>query len=236
MAAPHVAGLAALVRASCGFPSNATVVDRLTSTADTIPGTGSLWRHGRINALRAVCYPSPANVRIGTVTTSSIQLLWLDRTPGEARFEIERQPVGGAATIVTVPANTTSYLHSGLSAGTTIDYRVRACDGAGCSSWSTVAHGLAGSKLTVTLPVGGKVTSTPAGINCGLGATDCTELYPSGTVVTLRATELINPKTNISYSFDHWEGACSGQGIVCTISVTGATSTKAVFVRDPSGI
>ena len=235
MAAPHVAGLAALVRASCGFPTNAVVVDRLTSTADVIAGTGTLWQHGRINALKAACFPAPANVRIGNVTAVSIQLQWNDTTPGETRFEVERRPVVGVATTVTLPANTTSFLDSGLSAGTVIDYRVRACDGAGCSALSSTVRGMSGARLTVSTPIGGKVTSSPAGINCGLGATDCTEVYAPGTVVTLTPTPHINEIHDIYYDFDHWEGACSGQAWTCTITVTGSKSAKAVFVRDPSG-
>ena len=140
MASPHVAGLAALVRASCNFSSSADIVARLTSTADAIPGTGSDWQFGRINALRAVCFPVPS-VGIGAVTATSIQIQWSDRTPGETRYEILRQIVGGGASTVIVPANTTSFVHTGLSAGVSVDYRVRTCDGLGCSDFSNVAHG-----------------------------------------------------------------------------------------------
>ncbi|NDI35518.1 S8 family serine peptidase [Chengkuizengella sediminis] len=52
MASPHTAGLAALL-ASQGL-SNVEIRDRIESTADPIPGTGSDWTHGRINAFAAV--------------------------------------------------------------------------------------------------------------------------------------------------------------------------------------
>ncbi|MCM3781791.1 S8 family peptidase [Neobacillus mesonae] len=55
MAAPHVAGLAALL-ASQGR-SNINVRDCIVFTCDPIPGTGTYWAHGRINALRAVQQP-----------------------------------------------------------------------------------------------------------------------------------------------------------------------------------
>ena len=235
MASPHVAGLAALVRASCNFSSSADIVTRLTSTADAIAGTGTNWQFGRINALRAVCFPVPASVRIGTVTATSIQLLWIDRTPGETRFEINRQPVGGAASTIIVPANTTSFLHTGLSAGANIDYRVRACDGVGCSDWSNAANGRTGAQLTVSLSGSGKVTSMPAGINCGIGMTDCKEIYNPGTLVNLRPTPFVNLLKHIAFEFDHWEGACSGQDFICSVTMSGAKSAKAVFVRDPTG-
>ena len=233
MASPHVAGLAALVRASCNFSSSADIVNRLTSTADPIAGTGTNWQFGRINALRAVCFPVPANVRIGSVSATSIQLLWNDTTPGETRFEISRQPVGGAASTVIVPANTTSFVHSGLAAGAAIDYRVRACDAAGCSAFSNVAHGRTGAKLTVTFLGHGKVTSSPAGINCGNGFTDCNEVYAPGTSVRLTPTPYGNLIKNIIWEFDHWEGACSGQSYVCTVAMSGAKSARAVFVLSP---
>ena len=234
MASPHVAGLAALVRASCNFSSSADIVARLTSTADAIPGTGSDWQFGRINALRAVCFPVPS-VGIGAVTATSIQIQWSDRTPGETRYEILRQIVGGGASTVIVPANTTSFVHTGLSAGVSVDYRVRACDGLGCSDFSNVAHGRTGAKLTISLMGSGKVTSTPASITCGIGATDCTEVYNPGTSVNLRPTPYINLFKHIAWEFDHWEGACSGQSFICSVSMTGAKSARAVFVRDPTG-
>lgn len=231
MASPHVAGLAALVRSSCGFSSSSSIVARLTSTADAIPGTGTNWQFGRINALNAVCFPVPGNLHTGTVSGSSIQLLWSDTTPGETRFELSKQIVGSPSpTIITVGANTTSYTDSGLSPGANIDYRIRACDGLGCSDWSGVLHARTGAKLTVTISGHGKVTSSPVGINCGNGLTDCTEVYNPGTNVRLTPTPYGNVIKNIFWEFDHWEGACAGQAYICTIAMTGAKSARAVFV------
>jgi hypothetical protein len=179
--------------------------------------------------------PGPGGVHIGTVTATSIQVLWTDTPPGETRFESNRQVVGGTSTTVIVPANTTSYTHSGLTAGASIDYRVRACDGIGCSDWSIVAHGRTGANLTVSLLGSGKVTSSPAGINCGIGFTDCSEVYNPGTSVNLTPTPYVNLLKHIAFEFDHWEGACAGQDFICTVSMTGAKSAKAVFVKDPTG-
>lgn len=55
MAAPHVSGLAALL-ASQGR-SNTNIRDCIVFTCDPIPGTGTYWTQGRINALRAVQQP-----------------------------------------------------------------------------------------------------------------------------------------------------------------------------------
>ena len=53
-ATAFVAGLAGLVWSTPFGTSNAAVRARIESTCDRIPGTGTLWRSGRINAARAV--------------------------------------------------------------------------------------------------------------------------------------------------------------------------------------
>ncbi|MBL0268180.1 MAG: VCBS repeat-containing protein [Chitinophagaceae bacterium] len=65
----------------------------------------------------------------------------------------------------------------------------------------------------------GTVTSSPAGINCGL---DCSETYAANTVVTLTATRAAGSM------FTGWSGACSGTGS-CVVSMTGAKSVTATF-------
>ncbi|MED3922937.1 S8 family serine peptidase, partial [Priestia aryabhattai] len=52
MAAPHVAGLAALLAAQ--GKTNLQIRTAIQSTCDVVPGTGSYWIYGRINANRAV--------------------------------------------------------------------------------------------------------------------------------------------------------------------------------------
>ena len=70
----------------------------------------------------------------------------------------------------------------------------------------------------------GKVTSTPAGIDCG---SDCSENYPSFTMVTLTATP--DPGS----TFTGWSGAeCSGTG-TCEVTVLEATTVSAEFTADP---
>ncbi|MGH2404817.1 MAG: S8 family peptidase [bacterium] len=54
MATPHVAGLAALVWARGSCTTATCVRGKIESNADQIPGTGTYWRWGRINYLRAV--------------------------------------------------------------------------------------------------------------------------------------------------------------------------------------
>ena len=53
MATPFVAALAALIK-SAGNLTGQEIKDNLYSNADKISGTGSLWAHGRINALNSI--------------------------------------------------------------------------------------------------------------------------------------------------------------------------------------
>jgi hypothetical protein len=71
MAAPHVSALAGLVLASGQATDAQGVVNRMTASADRLPGTGQLWQFGRINAAAALGAPpttptptlAPSNIR-----------------------------------------------------------------------------------------------------------------------------------------------------------------------------
>jgi uncharacterized repeat protein (TIGR01451 family) len=66
----------------------------------------------------------------------------------------------------------------------------------------------------------GRVTSMPAGIDCGV---DCTEPFATPTQVALTAIPAEGS------FFLGWEGACTGSG-TCLVSVAGDTRVAAVFV------
>ena len=75
--------------------------------------------------------------------------------------------------------------------------------------------------LTVGVSGKGKVTSTPAGINCGK---TCSATYPSGTAVTLTATP------GAGFFFRGWSGACTGTDS-CVVSMTTAQTVTATFAN-----
>ena len=231
-AAPHVAGLAALVRFSCGPIGAQAVVDRITGGADAIAGTGASWQFGRVNALNAVCFPKPSSLRSGTVTASSIQLLWGDTTPGETGFELRHRPVGGAWTTVLRPANTTTWTHAGLSGGGSYDIRCAPTTRSAPPPGRNLVRESAGYKLTVSTGGLGRVTTTPAGINCGLTYGDCDHVFAPGTAVSLTPWPYISLSAGEEWEFDHWEGACTGTGL-CTVTMSAARTVRAVFVRVP---
>jgi hypothetical protein len=68
----------------------------------------------------------------------------------------------------------------------------------------------------------GSVTSIPAGINCG---TDCSEIYPINTQVTLTATPADGS------TFERWSGACTGTG-ACVLTMDADKATTATFTAE----
>lgn len=80
-------------------------------------------------------------------------------------------------------------------------------------------------RLTVTTgAAGGRVTSEPAGIDCG---TACVADYVAGTQVTLTAT--VNP----GFHFAGWSGGgCSGTGTTCVVRMNSAQFVTANFIQN----
>ncbi len=68
----------------------------------------------------------------------------------------------------------------------------------------------------------GKVTSSPAGIDCG---SDCAESYTSGTHVTLTAA------ASAGSVFSGWSGACAGSASQCVVTLNAAASVSASFMQ-----
>ncbi|MDD5194778.1 MAG: C25 family cysteine peptidase, partial [Candidatus Omnitrophica bacterium] len=79
---------------------------------------------------------SPEGLAAQAASGSQINLSWTDKSDNEKGFKIERSTDGLIYTqIITVPANVTTYANSGLSAGTTYYYRVKAYNEAGNSAY-----------------------------------------------------------------------------------------------------
>jgi Subtilase family/Divergent InlB B-repeat domain len=70
----------------------------------------------------------------------------------------------------------------------------------------------------------GMVTSAPAGIDCG---TDCGELYPEGTLVTLTASAAPGSE------FAGWIGGTCADAVACVVSMN--TERLLIAVFDPTG-
>ncbi|MDQ3823725.1 MAG: hypothetical protein M3321_10865, partial [Actinomycetota bacterium] len=70
---------------------------------------------------------------------------------------------------------------------------------------------LAVSEVTAQVIGEGTVTSTPAGMNCGDGATTCHVAFSGSGTITLTATPAPD------WSFDHWDGCPAPTGNTCEV-------------------
>ena len=69
----------------------------------------------------------------------------------------------------------------------------------------------------------GRVTSSPAGIDCGSSCTSQSAPFASGTVVTLTAT----PDAGVT--FGGFSGGCTSGSTTCTFTVSSSTTVSALF-------
>lgn len=83
---------------------------------------------------------APSELKATPFSSTQIELTWLDNSEGEQSFEIERK-AGSAAfgPLAAAPANSTSYIDSGIPPLTTYTYRVRAAHPAGPTAYSNQA-------------------------------------------------------------------------------------------------
>jgi predicted phage tail protein len=94
---------------------------------------------------------APSNLVATAVSSSQINLSWVDSDDTEQGFKIERCNGAGCSEFVqigTVGSNVTSYASTGLAPETSYSYRVRAYNVAGDSDYSNIA-----SAETLTGPV-----------------------------------------------------------------------------------
>lgn len=216
MAAPHVAGAWAVMM---GAKPTATVDEIETAFKNTgVAVTSAGVTRKRINidqALAQIVSSHVLNVNIsgsGTVTSSPASI----NCPGVCTETYLQNTV---VTLTATPDSGWSFTGWGGVGG---------CFGSGtCVLTMTAAKGvlatfqIAANDLSVTKTGNGTVTSSPAGINCGI---DCLETYAPGTTVTLTATP------DSGWSFGGWGGACSGTGS-CVVTMNSATAVSATFTQ-----
>jgi hypothetical protein len=119
----------------------------------------------------------------------------------------------------------TTYTAGNLTEGVTYYFAATAYDiSTNESKYSNeVSKTIPLSQYTITVnKVGtgtGAVTSSPEGISCG---TDCSEIYPAGTTVTLIAS------SDTSSIFGGWSGGCTGTG-TCSVMMNAEKAITATF-------
>ena len=137
MAAPHVAGLAALVWSSTYGTSSQAVVDRVTSTSDRVAGTGTLWAHGRINAAAALSGSGPPPTPVPPPPPAPLPC-----PSARPAVRVAASPAGADALSVSVTAGHGSL--SSLRFGTATNARIDITDG---------QSGMTGN-FTISIPAG----------------------------------------------------------------------------------
>jgi hypothetical protein len=88
---------------------------------------------------------------------------------------------------------------------------------------SFTSGGGGGDNPTLTVIPSGNGKVTGSGIECGSGATDCSETYATGTTGTLTATP------GSGATFIGWGSACSGTATTCVVSMSEAKNVTATF-------
>ncbi|UCG66944.1 MAG: S8 family serine peptidase, partial [Deltaproteobacteria bacterium] len=131
MAAPHVSGLAALIKALNPSLTNTEIKAAIEQSVDLKASlSGVVATGGRVNAHNALIPPSaPTSLSAMAASASQIDLAWTDNSQNEMGFKVERKTGSGGtfSQIATVAPNVTSYSDTtGLGASTAYFYRVRA--------------------------------------------------------------------------------------------------------------
>jgi predicted phage tail protein len=83
---------------------------------------------------------APGNLTVTPMAKNKVKVAWTDYSSNESGFILERSTSSsGWSTIATLAANTTSYINSGLTKGTTYSYRVSAFNTAGSSAYAAAS-------------------------------------------------------------------------------------------------
>jgi fibronectin type 3 domain-containing protein len=133
------------------------------------------------NQRGATTYPlAPSGLQAAAQSSSRIDLTWVDNSATETQFRIERRTGGGSfAQVATEAANATSHSDGGLAAETSYTYRVRACNGGGCSAYTAEATATTSATPAPTAPSNLSATAISAGqidLAWTPGSGDATEL------------------------------------------------------------
>jgi uncharacterized repeat protein (TIGR01451 family) len=83
---------------------------------------------------------APSGLAATPISSSQVDLSWTDNSASETGYEIERRSSGGSFSLLTTTAaDATSYSDGTVGDGTAYEYRVRAVNGTGSSSYSNTS-------------------------------------------------------------------------------------------------
>ena len=155
--------------------------------------------------------------------------------------------VAGSGSVTSSPSgiSCTTNCNTSFAPGTSVSLTATPTSGAQFTGWSggcsgttnpcsvnlanpalvTANFSLPSFALTVSKSGNGTVTSSPAGIDCGV---TCSATFSSGTTINLTAA----PATG--YLFSGWSGCTSSSGTSCSVTLNAATAVVATFAPTTS--
>lgn len=160
-----------------------------------------------------------AGAGTGSIVTAPLGLIACDETCAGVGPLLFRPTASATMTLVAQPAPGSGFAGwsgTGCTAPTP-DIQVSMTEARTCiATFATTAF-----MLTVNTGAGGTVTSTPAGIACGV---DCGEPFASGSSVVLTAAP------DAGFAVDTWSGCDVVNGNQCTVSMVGERTVSVTFV------
>jgi hypothetical protein len=151
---------------------------------------------------------TPSGLSATATSSSQVNLTWKDNSRNENGFRLERR-LGTAGTwslVVNTAANAVSYSNTGLTAGTTYNFRIRSYNGAGVSSWSNIVSVTTQSGGGLAAPASQAPRSSDKSTRTfGIAPTDLKALLTGENSVSL-AWSHRSPK-GVSFEILHSEGA-----------------------------
>lgn len=140
MAAPHVAGMAALLWSR--YPAYSAEQIRymiINSTESLATLAGRVASGGRVNLFNAFNLPTaPSGLSASAVAPGRVDLSWTSTSPAASGFRIECRAgsSGIYSQVGEVPVTSTSFSHVGAPSSSTLYYRVRSFNSSGSSFYS----------------------------------------------------------------------------------------------------
>lgn len=221
---------------ACGPTCTASVTDGTVMVLTAMPGDGSSFAgwSGPCTDTSATCtFTVKADVTVGAAFDRRRHTIAVV-TAGNGAGTVSSTPGGlscpGACSMTVVDGTQVTLAAVAQSGSVFLGWTGAGCTGTGSCVVTASAdvnvtasfgpqHSLV---VTVTGSGTGTVTSSPSGISCG---TDCAEIYPPGTSVTLTASAAAGSR------FAGWTGGgCTGTG-TCVVTLNDAMMVEARFDR-----
>jgi phosphodiesterase/alkaline phosphatase D-like protein len=184
---------------------------------------------------------APTSLVATAQSSTSIGLTWLDNATSETGYVVERDTTNAfvAPVSVSLPANTTAYASTGLTASTTYYYRVKAVNGATSSGYSNTANATTSAASTPPAAPTGLTATAQSSSAINLAWTDnatnesgyvlerdVSSIFPSQVVRNLAANVTSYADTGLAAStlYYYRVRATNGSGPSANSNVASATT------------